>query len=71
MAGSSPVAVDKNTLKRMQNIQQLEQNDRQTITSVIDAFIRDAKARKAYGKNKVFTLTFIRYYYFIIKRHLL
>jgi len=50
MAGSSPAAVDKNTLKRMQNIQQLEQKDRQTITSVIDAFIRDAKARKAYGK---------------------
>jgi len=51
MAGSLPAAVDKNTLKRMQNIQQLEQNDRQTITSVIDAFIRDAKARKTYGKK--------------------
>lgn len=40
---------DKETLKRLEDIESLDQNTRNTLLSVIDTFLRDAKARVAYS----------------------
>ncbi len=40
---------DKETLKRLEDIENLDQNTRNTLFSVIDTFLRDAKARVAYS----------------------
>ena len=40
---------DKDTLKRLEDIESLDQNTRNTLFSVIDTFLRDAKARVAYS----------------------
>lgn len=42
-------AFDKETLKRLEDIENLDQNTRNTLFSVIDTFLRDAKARVAYS----------------------
>ncbi|MBK7883873.1 MAG: helix-turn-helix transcriptional regulator [Chitinophagaceae bacterium] len=42
-------SVDKDMLQRMQQLQKLPDTEKDKITSIIDAFIRDAKAKKAYG----------------------
>ena len=42
-------AFDKDTLKRLEDIESLDQNTRNTLFSVIDTFLRDAKARVAYS----------------------
>jgi transcriptional regulator with XRE-family HTH domain len=41
--------VDNTMLLRVKEIQKLADNDRSTIISVIDAFIRDTKAKQAFG----------------------
>lgn len=41
--------VDKDMLQRMQELQKLPDTDKDKITSIIDAFIRDTRAKKAYG----------------------
>ncbi len=40
---------DKETLKRLEDIESLDQNTRNTLFNVIDTFLRDAKARVAYS----------------------
>jgi transcriptional regulator with XRE-family HTH domain len=40
---------DKDTLKRLNNIENLDENTKQTLFNVIDTFLRDAKARVAYA----------------------
>jgi len=40
---------DKQTLKRLEDIESLDQNTRNTLFNVIDTFLRDAKARVAYA----------------------
>lgn len=40
--------VDKKTLKRLQDIELLKEDERQHLLSVLDAFLRDAHTRKAY-----------------------
>jgi transcriptional regulator with XRE-family HTH domain len=42
-------AIDKDMLKRMQEVQKLPATEKDKITSVIDALIRDFKAKKAYA----------------------
>ncbi len=42
-------AVDKDMLQRMQEVQKLPDPEKDKITSIIDAFIRDTRAKKAYG----------------------
>jgi DNA phosphorothioation-dependent restriction protein DptG len=42
-------AVDKDMLQRMQEVQKLPDSEKDKITSIIDAFIRDTRAKKAYG----------------------
>ena len=40
---------DKETVKRINGIQELNEQDKKSIFSVIDAFIRDTKAKQAYS----------------------
>jgi transcriptional regulator with XRE-family HTH domain len=40
---------DKKTVKRLNDIEQLEDDKRKTLFDLIDTYIRDAKARKAYN----------------------
>jgi transcriptional regulator with XRE-family HTH domain len=40
--------VDKKTLKRLQEIELLKDEERKILTAMIDAFLRDAHTRKAY-----------------------
>lgn len=40
---------DKETLKRLNNIENLDENTKKTLFNVIDTFLRDAKARVAYS----------------------
>ena len=40
---------DKKTLKRIQDIEQLKEDDKTHLYSVLDAFLRDATTRKAYA----------------------
>ncbi len=42
-------AFDKKTLQRLEDLQQLEEPKRQTLFDLMDTYIRDAKARKAYA----------------------
>ena len=42
-------AFSKDTLKRLNSIENLDENTRKTLFSVIDTFLRDAKARVAYS----------------------
>lgn len=42
-------AVDKDMFQRMQEVQKLPDSEKDKITSIIDAFIRDTRAKKAYG----------------------
>jgi transcriptional regulator with XRE-family HTH domain len=39
---------DKKTLKRLQELEHLEEDKKKTLFDLIDTYIRDAKARKAY-----------------------
>ena len=40
---------DKNTLRRLNSIENLDESTKQTLFKVIDTFLRDAKARVAYA----------------------
>jgi len=42
-------AYDKETVKRLEDIQVLDQETKAVLFNIIDTFLRDAKARKAYG----------------------
>ncbi len=40
---------DKQTLKRLQELQNLDEDKKKTLFDLIDTYIRDAKTRKAYS----------------------
>jgi transcriptional regulator with XRE-family HTH domain len=40
---------DKKTLKRLQDIENLKENDKSCLMTIVDAFLRDAKTRQAYS----------------------
>ncbi len=42
---------DREMLDRWQNLEELSQEDKERILSVVDSFLRDAKTRKAYSAN--------------------
>lgn len=42
-------AYDKETIKRLEDIQVLDNDTRTVLFNIIDTFLRDAKARKAYS----------------------
>jgi hypothetical protein len=43
------VKLDKKTAKRLQEIDRLKEDDKNHFFSIVDAFLRDATARKAYA----------------------
>jgi len=40
---------DKKTLTRLQEIESLQEKDREQVLALLDAFLRDAKTKKAYA----------------------
>jgi transcriptional regulator with XRE-family HTH domain len=50
LVGKTTLELDKKTMKRLQDIQKLNEADRLHILTTLDALLRDAQARKAYGK---------------------
>lgn len=49
LVGKTNVEIDSKTLKRLQDIQKLSDDNRTQLFMVIDALIRDFKAKKAYA----------------------
>lgn len=49
LVGNSEVRLDTELIKRITEIQQLSEADRQGIFFALDGLLRDAKARKAYA----------------------
>lgn len=47
-AEKEDAVIDNDMLYRMQEVQKLSDNDKDKITSIIDAFIRDTKAKQAF-----------------------
>lgn len=50
LVGKTSVELDKPLIKRLQDIQKLNEEDKKHLFFTVDAMLRDAKARKAYGK---------------------
>jgi transcriptional regulator with XRE-family HTH domain len=50
LVNGTAILLDKKDIKRLQDMQKLNDEDRQHILTTIDALLRDAKARKTYGK---------------------
>ncbi len=48
LINGTTIVMDKANTKRLQEIQELNPEDQQHITTTLDALIRDAKARKTY-----------------------
>jgi transcriptional regulator with XRE-family HTH domain len=46
---SKSISFDKKTLKRLEDLQEMEESKRNTLFDLIDTYIRDHKARKAYS----------------------
>lgn len=49
LAGNSKVLLEKNIVKRITDIQQLPTDDKAHLFALMDAFLRDHKAKKAYA----------------------
>ncbi|MGI8893289.1 MAG: YodC family protein [Bacteroidia bacterium] len=47
-AAKEEAVIDKDMLYRMQEVQKLPDSDKDKITSIIDAFIRDTKAKQSF-----------------------
>ncbi len=50
LVGNTRLQLDKPMLKRLEDIGSLPKENREYVFGVVDALIRDLKARKAYGK---------------------
>ena len=49
LVGKTNVEIDNKTLKRLQDIQKLNEQDKLHIFELLDAFLRDRKTKKAYA----------------------
>jgi transcriptional regulator with XRE-family HTH domain len=49
LAGNNKVLLEKNIVKRISDIQQLPTDDKAHLFALMDAFLRDHKAKKAYA----------------------
>ncbi len=49
LVGKTNVEIDAKALKRLQDIQKLNEQDKSTVFEMVDAFLRDRKAKKAYA----------------------
>lgn len=50
LVGNSDLLLDKTILKRITDIQKLDKDEREHVFALLDAFLRDSKAKKAYAK---------------------
>ena len=50
LVAKTSVEVDSKTLKRLQDIQKLNEQDRSTVLEMVDAFLRDRKTKKHYAE---------------------
>lgn len=50
LVGKTSVEVDSKTLKRLQDIQKLNDQDKSTVLEMVDAFLRDRKTKKHYAE---------------------
>lgn len=49
IGGSDSIKLDKKMLSRIQDIQQLDEQQQEYVFALLDAFLRDHKAKKAYA----------------------
>ena len=49
LVGKSSVELDKAVLKKIQDIQKLNADDKAHVFALLDAFLRDHKTKKAYA----------------------
>ena len=49
LLGKTSVELDKKTLKRLQDVQKLNEADKAHVFEMVDAFLRDRKMKKAYS----------------------
>ncbi len=49
LAGNTDQLLEKNIIRRISDIQQLPQDDNAHLFALMDAFLRDHKAKKAYA----------------------
>jgi len=50
LVGNTDLLLDKAVLKRINDIQKLDKTEREHVFALLDAFLRDGKAKKAYAK---------------------
>ncbi|MBK7911538.1 hypothetical protein [Candidatus Pollutiaquabacter sp.] len=50
LLGKTSVELDKKTLKRLQDVQKLNEADKAHVFEMVDAFLRDRKMKKAYSE---------------------
>jgi len=49
LAGSTDLLLDKGIINRIQDIQKLDNENKNHLYALMDAFLRDYKAKQAYG----------------------
>ncbi len=50
LVGKTSVELDNKTLKRLQDIQKLNEQDKATVLEMVDAFLRDRKTKRHYAE---------------------
>lgn len=50
LVGNTDLILDKAIVKRITDIQKLDKNEQEHVNALLDAFLRDTKAKKAYSK---------------------
>jgi transcriptional regulator with XRE-family HTH domain len=50
LVGNTDLLLDKAIVKRIGDIQRLDKEEREHVNALLDAFLRDSKAKKAYAK---------------------
>lgn len=49
LVGNSDLQLDADVIKKIQDMQKLDEQDRKSLFNILDAYLRDAKTRKAYA----------------------
>jgi hypothetical protein len=49
LVGNSDLMLDTEVIKKIQDMQKLDEQGRKSLFNIVDAYLRDAKTRKAYS----------------------
>jgi transcriptional regulator with XRE-family HTH domain len=49
LVGNTDLLLDAGVIKKIQEMQKLDDDDRKSLFNIVDAYLRDAKTRKAYA----------------------